>query len=73
MDLPRVDLGGGEGLGLVDGVLLEGAQVRRGEKGTLVQYCKFNDQIPVKDERGKPLKDAEGNKVYRSVQLDTLI
>jgi antirestriction protein ArdC len=47
-----------------------GAQVRRGEKGTLVQYWKFNDQIPVKDERGKPLKDAEGNKVYRSVQLD---
>jgi antirestriction protein ArdC len=47
-----------------------GAQVRRGEKGTLVQYWKFNDQIPVKDERGKPLKDAEGNKVYRTVQLD---
>jgi len=47
-----------------------GAQVRRGEKGTLVQYWKFNDQIPVKDERGKPVKDAEGNKVYRTVQLD---
>jgi antirestriction protein ArdC len=47
-----------------------GAQVRRGEKGTLVQYWTLNDQIPVKDERGKPLKDAEGNKVYRTVQLD---
>ncbi|MFE8033097.1 ArdC family protein [Thiohalocapsa marina] len=47
-----------------------GAQVRRGEKGTLVQYWKFNDQVPVKDERGKPLTDAEGNQVYRSVQLD---
>ena len=47
-----------------------GAQVRRGEKGTLVQYWKFNDQVPVKDERGKPLTDAEGNQVYRSVPLD---
>ena len=47
-----------------------GAQVRRGEKGTLVQYWKLTDQIAVKDERGKPLKDAEGNTVYRSVQLD---
>jgi len=47
-----------------------GAQVRRGEKGTLVQYWKLNDQIPVKDERGKPLTDAEGNQVYRSVPLD---
>ena len=47
-----------------------GAQVRRGEKGTLVQYWKLNDQIAVTDERGKPLKDAEGNTVYRTVQLD---
>ncbi len=47
-----------------------GAQVRRGAKGTLVQYWKLTDQIPVKDERGKPLKDAEGNTVYRTVQLD---
>ncbi|NCA72149.1 MAG: DUF1738 domain-containing protein [Sphingobacteriia bacterium] len=47
-----------------------GAQVRRGEKGTLVQYWKLNDQVPVKDERGKPLTDAEGNQVYRSVPLD---
>ena len=47
-----------------------GAQVRRGEKGTLVQYWKLTDQIAVKDERGKPLKDAEGNTVYRTVQLE---
>jgi antirestriction protein ArdC len=38
-----------------------GAQVRRGEKGTLVQYWKLSDQVAVKDERGKPFKDAEGN------------
>jgi hypothetical protein len=47
-----------------------GAQVRQGEKGTLVQYWKLTDQITVKDERGKTLKDAEGNTVYRSVQLE---
>ena len=46
------------------------AQVRRGEKGTLVQYWKLTDQIPVKDERGKPVLDGEGNKVYRNVQLE---
>ena len=46
------------------------AQVRRGEKGTLVQYWKLTDQIPVKDERGKPLLDGEGNNVYRTVQLE---
>ena len=47
-----------------------GAQVRRGEKGSLVQYWKLSDQIPVKDEHGNLLKDAEGNQVYRTVQLD---
>lgn len=47
-----------------------GAQVRRGEKGTLVQYWKLTDQIPMKDERGRPLVDGEGRKVYRPVQLD---
>ena len=47
-----------------------GAQVRRGEKGTLVQYWKLTDQIAVKDKRGKSLKDGEGNTVYRTVQLD---
>jgi antirestriction protein ArdC len=47
-----------------------GVQVRRGEKGTLVQYWKLTDQAAAKDERGKPLKDAEGNTAYRTVQLD---
>ena len=46
------------------------AQVRRGEKGTLVQYWKFSDRVPVKDARGKPVRDGEGNKVYRTVQLE---
>jgi antirestriction protein ArdC len=47
-----------------------GAQVRRGEKGTLVQYYKFKDQVLLKDDKGKPLRDAEGNKRYRTVELD---
>ena len=45
------------------------AQVRRGEKGTLVQYWKFTDQVPLKDERGKPLLDQDGHRRYRSVEL----
>ena len=45
------------------------AQVRKGEKGTLVQYWKFTDQVPLKDERGKPLLDQDGNRRYRSVEL----
>jgi len=47
-----------------------GAQVRQGEKGILVQFWKLTDQVPAKDERGRPLVDAEGNPVYRKVQLD---
>ena len=47
-----------------------GAQVRRGEKGTLVQYYKLTDQVLIRDENGKPLLDAEGEKRYRTVQLE---
>ncbi len=45
------------------------AQVMKGEKGTLVQYWKFRDTIP-KKENGKPVLDAEGKKVMISVELD---
>ena len=38
----------------------EGAQVRRGEKGTLVQYWKFEEERTVKGEDGKPVLDAAG-------------
>jgi antirestriction protein ArdC len=47
-----------------------GAQVRRGEKGTLVQYYKFSDEVLLRDDTGKPLLDAEGNKRYRKVELE---
>ncbi|UBU63979.1 ssDNA-binding domain-containing protein (plasmid) [Acidithiobacillus ferrooxidans] len=46
------------------------AQVMKGEKGTLIQYFKKFDRVPVKDEQGRPVKDAEGNQVYRSVELE---
>jgi antirestriction protein ArdC len=39
-----------------------GARVHRGEKGTLAQFWKLTDQVAVKDERGRPLVDAEGIK-----------
>ena len=35
-----------------------GAQVRKGEKGSLVQYWKFDDEQTLKDAQGKPIKDA---------------
>ena len=38
----------------------EGAQVRRGEKGTLVQYWKFEEERAVKGEDGKAVLDAAG-------------
>lgn len=46
------------------------AQVLKGEKGTPVQYWKFRDRIPKRDENGKPVLDAEGKKVMVSVELD---
>jgi antirestriction protein ArdC len=47
-----------------------GAQVRHGERGTHMQFWKLRDRMPVQDNRGRPVKDAEGNPVYRTVQLD---
>jgi len=47
-----------------------GAYVRKGEKGTLVQYWKFRDSVLQKDELGIPRRDAEGNKLYTTVELE---
>ncbi len=46
-----------------------GAQVRRGEKGTLVQYWKFEEERAVKDAKGKPVLDAQGDARKETVQL----
>lgn len=47
-----------------------GAQVRKGEKGTQVQYWKFEDRVPIKDASGKPIKDSEGRPVTQTVKLE---
>ena len=49
--------------------MAEGAQVRRGEKGTQVQYWKFEDERTVKGEDGKPTLDAHGAEQKESVRL----
>lgn len=47
-----------------------GAQVRKGEKGTPIQYWKFADERTKKDESGKPVRDAKGEPVKEQVRLD---
>ena len=47
-----------------------GAQVVKGEKGTLIQYWKFTDQIPMRDKNGKGVTDADGNKKMVTIRLD---
>ncbi|VEG89821.1 zincin-like metallopeptidase domain-containing protein [Legionella spiritensis] len=46
------------------------AQVRKGEKGTTVQYWKFTDEKIKKDETGKPILDEHGNPVKVQVNLE---
>ena len=47
----------------------EGAQVRKGEKGTLVQYWKFEEERTVKGTDGKPVLDAAGQQTKEVAQL----
>jgi putative DNA primase/helicase len=47
-----------------------GAQVRKGEKGTRIQYWKFQDERPERDENGKPVLDGRGDPVKVSVTLE---
>ena len=46
------------------------AYVRRGEKGTLVQYWKFDEERDKLDDKGKPVYDANGEKVKTVVRLE---
>ena len=48
----------------------EGAQVRRGEKGTSIQFWKFSEEQTKRDESGRPVLDAEGKPVKETVQLE---
>ncbi|WP_347650970.1 zincin-like metallopeptidase domain-containing protein, partial [Comamonas thiooxydans] len=47
-----------------------GAQVRKGEKGTPVQYWKFSEEQNKVDESGRPVLNAKGEPVKETVQLE---
>ena len=46
------------------------AQVRKGEKGTPIQYWKFSEEHTKTDANGKPVLDAQGESVKQSVKLE---
>ena len=47
-----------------------GAQVRKGEKGTPIQYWKFADERTKTDDAGKPVRDTNGALVKEQVRLE---
>lgn len=47
----------------------KGWQVRKGEKGTLIEYWKFSEKEKVLDGNGKPVLNAKGEEVTRDVKL----
>ncbi len=47
-----------------------GAQVRKGEKGTVLQYWKISDRRLLKDDSDQPILDKNGEKQYKNVQLE---
>lgn len=47
-----------------------GAQVRKGEKGTPVQYWKFSDEQDKRDDNGQPALDGEGQPIKETVMLE---
>lgn len=46
-----------------------GAQVRKGEKASYIEYWEWTERRPAVGEDGKPLLDAEGKRQYVEVQL----
>jgi putative DNA primase/helicase len=46
------------------------AQVRKGEKGTPIQYWKFSEEQAKTDAVGKPVLDAQGEPVTQTVKLE---
>ncbi len=47
-----------------------GAQVRKGEKSTLVQYWKFTDEHIKTDDNNNPVLNSEGNPIKEQVKLE---
>ena len=46
-----------------------GAQVRRGERSSRIQYYMTHRKVAVKDDKGKPVKDDHGEKLYKQEKL----
>ena len=46
------------------------AQVRKGEKGTAIQYWKWEGEEPVRDARGKPVLDERGEPQKQRVRYE---
>ncbi len=46
------------------------AAVRKGERGTQVEYWKWTDRVPMTDEDGKPILGEDGKPRMREVRLD---
>ncbi|QIN36816.1 zincin-like metallopeptidase domain-containing protein [Legionella longbeachae] len=46
------------------------AQVRKGEKGTTIQYWKFHEEQTKRDDAGNPVLDAQGNPLKVQVNLE---
>ncbi len=47
-----------------------GAQVNKGEKGTLIEYWKFNDERIKKDDAGNPVLNSDGKPIKEQVRLE---
>lgn len=47
------------------------AQVKKGERGTQIQYWKFEDLKPATDSAGKPIKDDKGQTVHVRIKLES--
>lgn len=47
-----------------------GAQVRKGERGTPIQYWKFQDEQVKTDSMGRPVLDGNGDPLTQSVKLE---
>jgi len=47
-----------------------GAQVRKGERATGIEYWQWSVSEPLKDDNGNPVLDADGKQTYRTARLD---
>jgi antirestriction protein ArdC len=47
-----------------------GAQVRKGERGTPIQYWKFEDDVLKVDAQGQPVRNAQGEQETQRVRLE---